>query len=42
MTNFAATTNLCHDIAMSMPTVVADRRLNLVVLIRSSAERDEC
>lgn len=42
MTNFLATTNLRHDIAMSSVAVVANRRLNLVVLIRSFAERDEC
>ena len=42
MTNFLATTNLRNDIAMSSAAVVANRRLSLVVLIRSSAERDEC
>jgi hypothetical protein len=42
MTDFLATTNLHHDIAMSSSVVVANRRLNLVVLIRSFAERDEC
>ena len=42
MTNFLATTNLRHDIAMSSTLVVANRRLNLVVLIRGSTERDEC
>ncbi|HWT14601.1 MAG TPA: hypothetical protein VN581_02365 [Patescibacteria group bacterium] len=42
MTNSPANTNLRHDIAMSWSAVVANRLLNLVVLIRSSTERDEC
>jgi len=42
MTNVLATTNLRHDIAMSSTLVVASRRLNLVVLITPSQERDEC
>lgn len=42
MTNVLATTNLRNDITMSSTPVVANRRLNLVVLIRSSTERDEC
>jgi hypothetical protein len=42
MTNTLAITTLRNDITMSVPCVIANRRLNLVVLIPSSTGRDEC